>query len=144
MKDLDLIYVTARELSPEDRPAYLTKACEGDNGLRRRLEQMLAVADEAEAFITDLSDAESDEREPGGGTIKVLQHEIADIPDETVGQKIGRYKILERVGEGGCGVVYVASKLSRCDGALRSRSSSWAWIPSRWSRVSRPNGRRWQ
>ena len=43
MKDLDLIYATARKLPAEERPDYLTKACGGDNGLRKRLEQMLAV-----------------------------------------------------------------------------------------------------
>jgi len=36
--------------------------------------------------------------------------ELAGVPDETIGQKIGRYKIRENVGEGGCGVVYVAEQ----------------------------------
>ena len=57
MKDLGLIYCTAHELPPEGRAAYLTKACEGDNALRTRVEQMLSVSDEAEAFVTDLPDA---------------------------------------------------------------------------------------
>src|SRR5262245_20564013 len=49
---------------------------------------MLAVADEAEAFITD----------------------VADAPAQMLGQKIGRYKVLEHVGEGGFGMVYVAEQ----------------------------------
>jgi hypothetical protein len=51
----------------------------------------------------------------GGGiaaaTVKVTSKlPFADAPDESVGQTLGRYKLLERLGEGGCGVVYVAEQ----------------------------------
>ena len=72
LKDLDAIYFAARDLSPEDRPAYLADACGGDAALRSRVEQMLAVADKAEAFITDLPDAESEGQKPAHPWIKAL------------------------------------------------------------------------
>jgi eukaryotic-like serine/threonine-protein kinase len=40
-------------------------------------------------------------------TIKL---DLSDAPDEAVGQALGRYKLLERIGEGGCGTVYVAEQ----------------------------------
>jgi len=36
--------------------------------------------------------------------------ESIEKPDEEVGQTLGRYKLTEQIGEGGCGVVYVAEQ----------------------------------
>src|SRR5258708_1574329 len=94
VKDLDFIYFAARELPPEGRRAYLTKVCGEDKALRARVEQMLAVASEAEAFIADLPDGESEDQTPGRELVETLKPDPADTPDEVIGEKIGRYKIL--------------------------------------------------
>ena len=62
MKDLDSIYFDARGLPPKRRPAFLDLACEGDPELKARVEQMLAVSSQAEAFITDLPDDQLEAR----------------------------------------------------------------------------------
>jgi serine/threonine protein kinase len=93
------IFAAAQQLPPEDRAAYLDEAC-GDNGpLRRRIEALLNASEQSGAFL-EVSAAPTLRRTPA-----------ASIPlAEKPGDKVGRYKLLQQIGEGGCGVVYMAEQ----------------------------------
>ncbi len=81
------------------RRAFLDQACLGDASLRLRVETMLAAHEAPDELPPKTAPAVE-------ATIKLN----LDPPDEAVGQTLGRYKLLERVGEGGYGVVYVAEQ----------------------------------
>ena len=94
------LFIAALERPPAERAAFLDGACLGDSTLRRRLEALLTAHEQSESVLA----------EPAPAARATMKLELTDTPDETVGQRIGRYKILERLGEGGCGVVYVAEQ----------------------------------
>jgi WD40 repeat protein/tRNA A-37 threonylcarbamoyl transferase component Bud32 len=87
--------------SPEERAAFLSGACGKNPAKRARVEALLADHFQTGAFMKRPA------VEAEGATVTL---ESADAPDESVGQRLGRYKLLEKIGEGGRGVVYVAEQ----------------------------------
>jgi eukaryotic-like serine/threonine-protein kinase len=95
------IFITALEKPPgEDRMAYLDAACKGDAELRRRVDELLAPPDDDDAFLARPA------------IERFLNSEPSDQDADLCGSRIGPYTLLEKIGEGGMGVVYMASQES--------------------------------
>ncbi len=94
------IFDQARNLSAGERSAYLERTCGSDTELRRQVERLLRT----DGAITKTGEPETPTTvDPGEWP--------TDMPQPALpGMRIGRYKLIQEIGEGGGGVVFLADQ----------------------------------
>jgi serine/threonine protein kinase len=99
------LFLAALDVAPEGRAAWLERECAADAGLREHLRLMLAAHDAPQSLLD----------RPAAPLAASLPHEgvgptVDQPPAEAPGTSIGPYKLLEQIGEGGMGTVWMAQQ----------------------------------
>jgi WD40 repeat protein/serine/threonine protein kinase len=86
----------------DERAAFLDSACGADPAVRERVESLLAAEMRSREFMPAQTGA-------GAATFQVRTENLVPLTEQP-GTRIGRYKLLQMIGEGGCGTVFMAEQ----------------------------------
>ncbi len=110
-QQIDAIFFTALNLADEvQQRAFLDRACAGDSALRTAVERLLSEHAASEDFFAESSASLRLSGEDFRDAVRESVIAECAAVDEKIGSRIGRYKLVERIGEGGWGVVYLAEQ----------------------------------
>jgi serine/threonine protein kinase/5-hydroxyisourate hydrolase-like protein (transthyretin family) len=97
-RQLELFSAALEHPAGPERDAFLAKECAGDNALLDCVRTLLAGHSQAGTFLAQAA-----------GPISPTGTRLLPVTEQP-GDKIGRYKLLQQIGEGGCGTVYMAEQ----------------------------------
>jgi hypothetical protein len=105
------VYCQALEITgPEQRRQFLDQACGADKALREQVDKLLGLTQSAGDFFTECRPALEAAAADADPAQILLAAESALEAGPHESDRIGPYKLLQRIGEGGCGVVYMAEQ----------------------------------
>jgi serine/threonine protein kinase len=103
MNEREIFIEAAQLVDPSEQSAFLRRACGHDDALHQQLVDLLAAHSRAQRFL---------ESPPSGLALAIAAQDAMEARPvtEAPGTKIGCYKLLQQIGEGGFGAVYMAEQ----------------------------------